>query len=70
MRHGFRQIALGWASVVCGGFLVPLSSPSGWEVLSFSRIPPNPVAFERQGLRIDIDPSAGPVINRCPSQRS
>ena len=66
MRHGLRQTVLGWASVVCGGFLVPLSSPSGWEVLSFSRIPPNRVTFERQGLRIDVDRSAGPVVYPLP----
>ena len=66
MRHRFRQRVIGWTSVVCGGFLVPLSSPSGWEVLSFSRTPPNRVTFERQGLRIDIDRSAGPVVYPLP----
>ena len=70
MRHGLRQTVLGWASVVCCGFLVPLSSPAGWEVLSFSRIPPNRATFQRQGLRIDVDRSAGPLSIHCPSPRS
>ena len=66
MRHRLRQTVLGWASVVCCGFLVPLGSPVGWEVLSFSGIPPNRATFERQGLRLDIDRSAGPIVYPLP----
>lgn len=66
MRNRLRQAVLSWSSVVCCGFLVPLSSPAGWEVLSFSRIPPNRATFERQGLRLDVDHSAGPVVYPLP----
>jgi hypothetical protein len=47
---------------IAGALLVPLDSPSGWEVLSFTRIAPHQVSFSRAGLRIDVRRSAGPVI--------
>lgn len=42
--------------------MVPLDSAAGWEVLNFSRIPPNEVTFGAAGLRIDVRRSAGPVV--------
>jgi hypothetical protein len=47
---------------ISGALLVPLDSPSGWELLRFNRIPPHEVSFSLAGLRIDVQRSAGPVV--------
>lgn len=47
--------------------MVPLDSADGWEVLSFSRIPPNEVTFGAAGLRIDVRRSAGPIVYPLPA---
>ena len=61
---GIRRHAAGALARVamCGALVVPLDSAVGWEVLRFSRIPPNEVTFGAAGLRIDVRRSAGPVV--------
>ena len=41
---------------------IPLSLETGWEVLRYSRIKQNRVRFDNEGLTIEVDNSAGPVI--------
>ncbi len=45
---------------------VPLTIPSGWQVLAYRAIPPNTVAFVPQGLTISVDQSASPVVYALP----
>lgn len=43
-------------------FSVPLTSGNNWEVLRYSRIPANQVDFSKDGLKITVDKSAGPLV--------
>ncbi|MBM3778937.1 MAG: hypothetical protein FJW23_12015 [Acidimicrobiia bacterium] len=46
---------------------MPLSTPDGWEILSYTRIPPNEVRFGDDGLEIHVRRSASPVVYALPS---
>lgn len=41
---------------------VPLDTLSGWQVLSFRNIPPNVVSAGADGLHVDVDASASPLV--------
>lgn len=50
------------AGLLCGAFVVPLTSQDGWEALKFRGIEQNEVRFDAAGLTIDVDGSAGPLV--------
>lgn len=56
----------GFAALV---LVIPLSSAVNWEVLAFRGIQPHNVRFETDGLRIDVDRSAGPSVHRLTEVR-
>ena len=41
---------------------IPLTSATGWEVLTYRKIPAHAVRFDAGGLRIDVDRSAAPIV--------
>jgi hypothetical protein len=47
-------------------FAVPLSKPEGWHSLKFSSIKANEVAHSAEGLSINVDSSASPLIYKFP----
>ena len=77
LLHGrppfFKQTALSAAfvgatilafatSATTGVFNVPLTKSNGWEQLTFSSIEANQVSFSDQGMQIDVNRSASPLI--------
>ncbi len=42
--------------------VIPLTSPDGWQDLKFSKIKPNKNTFSAQGLQVEVDQSASPLI--------
>ncbi len=42
--------------------MIPLSSPTGWQELKFSKITPNKNIFSQQGLEVAVDHSSSPLI--------
>lgn len=47
--------------------IVPLLTDSGWQVLSYRRIPRHAVSFSKQGLEVRVRRSAGPIVYALPS---
>ncbi|MCB0341800.1 MAG: hypothetical protein KDD59_06105 [Bdellovibrionales bacterium] len=41
---------------------IPLQSSNGWQNLTYRKIPANKVVFDSEGLTIDVDKSASPLI--------
>ena len=44
--------------------VIPLTSEANWQVLKYRAIPPHEVRFEANGLRIDVNASAAPIVHR------
>ena len=44
--------------------VIPLTSGANWQVLKYRGIPPHEVRFEANGLRIDVNASAAPIVHR------
>lgn len=42
--------------------VIPLTTGAGWEVLRYRGIPPHVVDFRADGLRIEVDGSAAPIV--------
>ena len=41
---------------------IPLNNPDGWQVLEYSSLPAHKVKFGADGLSIEVDKSASPII--------
>ena len=41
---------------------IPLTSPTGWQNLKFSRIPPNEIRFSPLGLEVAVNKSSSPLV--------
>lgn len=50
-----------------GSFTVPLSERANWQVLQYSNLPPHRIRFSNDGLEMDVDGSAMPVIYPLPA---
>jgi hypothetical protein len=42
--------------------VIPLTADSGWEVLRYRGIAPHVVAFGAEGLRVEVNASAAPIV--------
>ena len=49
-------------ALVAATLSLPLTGAEGWEVLRYRNIPPHTVGFGPDGMRIEVDASAAPVI--------
>jgi len=49
--------------------VIPLTADAGWEVLRYRAIAPHVVAFGAEGLRIDVNASAAPLVYPLDSPR-
>ena len=41
---------------------IPLTLSTGWETLSFRKIPPNQISYQQDGLHISVKSSSSPLI--------
>ena len=56
-------------AVVAATLLLPLTGDEGWEVLRYRNIPPHIVGFGPNGMRIEVNASAAPVIRPLDTPR-
>lgn len=53
--------------LMAGVFALPVNQLSNWQILEYSRLKPNQVEFSQQGMMVNVDHSASPVIFPLPA---
>ncbi len=51
-----------------GFILVPVNDAAIWKEVSFSKIKPNKVSFSKEGLLVEVNESASPLVYRLPKK--